>query len=432
MATARTSGAELSELGRLAVPVHGLGDLDPLLERIGDARFVLIGEASHGTSEFYRWRAAITRRLIAERGFGLVAVEGDWPDCHELDGWVKDRHDAELDAEAVLARFERWPTWMWANAEVAEFLTWLRGHNRATGSAVGFYGLDVYSLWDSMDRILRYLQAELPDAVEAATRALHCFEPHDRDPQRYASSTRLVPQGCEREVAGLLAAVRAGVRPDGDEVLDLVQNTEVVAGAERYYRTMVRGDAASWNVRDVHMADTLDRLMAHHGPSSKVVVWEHNTHVGDARGTPMAAAGMVTVGQLVRERHDRDGVVLVGLSSHSGGVVAAPRWGARPREMAAPPAPPGTHEALLHQVAGDDPLLVVVPQQQGAFLTGRRGHRAIGVVYDPARDHRNWVPTVLADRYDALLHIDRTSALQPLTPLVAASHEEQETYPWAV
>jgi erythromycin esterase len=190
----RARVAELEEITRLARPITDASGLGPLLERIGDARFVLIGEASHGTADFYRWRAELTKRLIAERGFGFVAVEGDWPDCFDVNCWVKDRSSG-ADGASALARFERWPTWMWANAEVAEFVDWLRDYNRDAGADVGFYGLDVYSLWESMDRILRYLHDQHPDSVAAARGALACFEPYGEDPQRYAYATRFVPEG---------------------------------------------------------------------------------------------------------------------------------------------------------------------------------------------------------------------------------------------
>jgi erythromycin esterase len=427
---------DLDEIARLARPVASPRDLEPLLERIGDARFVLIGEASHGTAEFYRWRAEVTKRLIAERDFGFVAVEGDWPDCFDVNCWVKDRAGRDRDAEATLAQFERWPTWMWANTEVAGFVNWLRDHNRATGADVGFYGLDVYSLWESMDRILRYLHDEQPDARAAAQQALACFEPYGEDPQRYAYATRFVPEGCEAEVVRLLADVRRLAHADApsESDFDALQNSEVVAGAERYYRAMIRADDASWNVRDCHMADTLDRLCVHHGEGSKAVVWEHNTHIGDARATDMAAAGMVNVGQLVRERHERDGVVLVGFSSYEGSVLAAAHWGDPRRRMPVPPARPDSHEALLHELGPSDPMLLVFPDVRDCgWLSERRGHRAIGVVYDPTRDrYANWVPSVMGGRYDALIHVDRSEALQPLSLGTRPRGAEEETYPWAV
>ena len=425
---------ELDEVRALARPLRTDADLDPLLERIGDARYVLLGEASHGTADYYRWRSAITTRLVAERGFSFVAVEGDWPDCFEVNRWVKGRTGSERSAREVLGDFSRWPTWMWANEEVAETVGWLRDHNRATGADVGFYGLDVYSLWDSMRAVVEHLSEHEPDAVEVALQAARCFEPYGEDPQRYAWATRMVPSSCEDHVLELLAEIAAHVAaapPDGEAELDAVQNAEVVAGAERYYRTMIRADGQSWNVRDHHMVDTLDRLVAHHGPEAKAVVWEHNTHIGDARATDMAAAGMVNVGQLVRERHGDEGVVLVGFSGYEGEVVAADAWAAPLRRFPVPPAPADSHEGILHRALGRPSLLVFPPDRSSPWLSARRGHRAIGVVYDPRRDrYGNWVPTVMGGRYDALCSFDVTEALHPLHREVAQPHAEQETSPW--
>jgi erythromycin esterase-like protein len=427
-------GQALTDIRSMARPLRTADDLDPLLDRIGDARLVLLGEASHGTDEYYHWRAALSRRLIAEHGFSFVAVEGDWPDCFRINRWVKNVADPGLSARGVLGEFARWPRWMWANEEVAGFVDWLHDHNASTGADVGFYGLDVYSLWESMHVVIDYLTSEHPYALDAAREAWSCFEPYAEDPQAYAYATRLVPASCEDEVVELLAELRrhAGT-PDEDPeaVLNARQNAEVLVGAERYYRAMVRADAQSWNIRDHHMADTLDRLLAQHGPAGKAIVWEHNTHVGDARATSMARNGMVNVGQLARERHADLGVVLVGFAGHHGGVIAADAWGESPRRLPVPSAPDGSHEQLLHDALGEPSLLVFpAADSQPAWLTETRGHRAIGVVYHPETDRRgNWVPTVMGRRYDALCSFDSTEALRPLLREPAQRGVEQETYP---
>ncbi len=427
--------AELDEIHELASPLEGPADLDALLERIGDARFVLLGEASHGTADYYHWRAEITRRLITEREFSFVGVEGDWPDCFRVNQWVKGRGEQDRSAREVLGAFVRWPTWMWANDEVAEFADWLRHHNLEHGSQVGFYGLDVYSLWESMRIVLGYLDEHHPDALDAAQRAWECFEPYGEDPQAYARATRMVPASCEEEVVELLSEMHRRSRlgdDDPEAELDALQNTEILAGAERYYRTMVRADGESWNVRDCHMADTLDRLTSWHGPQAKAVVWEHNTHIGDARATDMAAAGMVNDGEIARQRHHSDGVVLIGFGGYEGSVIAADFWGAPMRRMNVPPAPAGTHEDLLRRAAPPTSLLVFPDERDSPWLAARRGHRAIGVVYQPTAERRgNWVPTVMGRRYDAFAHFHHTDALHPLHLEAAQPGTEQETYPWS-
>ncbi|KOX13943.1 erythromycin esterase family protein [Nocardiopsis sp. NRRL B-16309] len=434
-------------------PLSDTAALDPLLDRVGDARYVLLGEASHGTSEFYRWRAAVTERLIAEKGFSLVAVEGDWPDCLDIHRYVVGAPEVPGDPRAVLAGFERWPRWMWANEETLGFLLWLRRYNasRPAGSRAGFFGLDVYSLWDSLRAILDYLREHEPDRVGAALEAYRCFEPYAEDAQAYALSSRLVPARCESEVVALLAELRRrapagtegagpGSGPGGPgggglERLAAEQNAEVVANAESYYRSMIHGGPHSWNIRDRHMVATLDRLMDHHGPGARAVVWAHNTHVGDARATDMASAGMVNVGQLVREEHAGDGVVAVGFGSYEGTVIAGDHWGAEPKVMSVPPARPGSLEALLHRALPEREALCVFPDppDQADWMRRTLDHRAIGVVYRPrAEAWGNYVPTVLARRYDAFVHCDRTRALTPLGREDEPVPGEPETYPTGV
>ena len=424
-------------LRRSARPLNAAADLDSLVDRIGDARFVLLGEASHGTSEFYTWRAELSKRLIVERGFTFLAVEGDWPDCYRVNRYVKGMRDSGHDAESVLHAFERWPTWMWANREIVSFVDWLRRHNDRVSDAskVGFYGLDVYSLWDSMRAVMEYLTRMDPALAAAARRAYHCFEPYAEDVQEYARATALVPTSCENEAVSVLRALRANAtsfREDGREgYFDAEQNALVARNAERYYRTMVRGGPASWNVRDQHMVETLDRLVEHLGPTAKAIVWEHNTHIGDARFTDMARAGMVNVGQLVRESRGDDDTVLVGFGTHRGTVIAADEWGAPMERMRVPPARNDSFEHVLHDAAVGDALLVFERDGQAHHaLEQPIGHRAIGVIYDP--DHERWgnyVPTIIPRRYDAFLYIDETRAVDPLHMAVRIGGDEPETYP---
>ncbi len=422
------------EVAALAAPLTDAGDLDVLLARVGDARVVLLGEASHGTHEYYVWRAVITRRLIQEHGFSFVAVEGDWPDCDRVDRSVRGDPAAPDDPRAALTTFDRWPTWMWANEEVVDFCRWLRDHNAGLDAAdrVGFHGLDVYSLWESLREILTWLQEHDPEQAPAALAAYRCFEPFGEDPQQYAMATRLVPTSCEHKVIDLLTTVRRRAAADSPSRFGAWQNAEVVAGAERYYRAMVRGGRESWNVRDRHMDDTLARLLAHRGPDAKAVVWAHNTHVGDARATDMADAGEVNLGQLARERHGADRVALVGFGSHRGTVVAGAAWGAPMETMPVPSARPGSLEDVLHWAAPPRALFVFPRTGRPGLLTDRLDHRAIGVVYHPERERwGNYVPTVLGERYDAFCWFDESQAVRPL-PVRPAQAREADTYPSGV
>src|SRR5436305_11679039 len=372
-----------AEARRQTRPLRDASDLDPLLDRIGDARYVLLGEASHGTSEYYTWRAELSKRLIREKGFSFIAVEGDWPDCYRVNRYGKNYPNSGANAHDVLHAFERWPTWMWANEEIVELVEWLRRYNDqrrlADDRKIGFYGLDVYSLWDSMRAVVEYLERIDPGLAAGARRAYRCFEPYGEDEQEYARATYLVPTPCEDEAVSVLRTLRGrapAYAQDGREAFfNAEQNAFVATNAELYYRTMVRGGSQSWNIRDHHMVDTLGRLMAHHerfNPGAKAIVWEHNTHIGDARFTNMANVGMVNVGQLVRQANDEDGVVLVGFGSHRGTVITGDEWGAPMQRMRVPEARAGSWEDVMHvALAGsDDPaaaLLVFADADDGGI-----------------------------------------------------------------
>jgi erythromycin esterase len=438
------SGVEMlaEEVTQLAHPLNTNEDLDPLMERIGDAHFVLLGEASHGTSDYYQWRARLSSRLIAEKGFRFVAVEGDWPDCYRVNRYVKGYPDAGKHAHEVLHAFNRWPTWMWANWEIVAFAEWIRKFNENKSKKAGFYGLDVYSLWESMESILRYLEDKDPQAAQTAMQAYQCFEPYGEDPQSYAWSTRMVPENCEDEVIDLLLEMQQRAnRYDGDPeaAFNAEQNALVIKNAEHYYRAMVHTDSGSWNVRDLHMMETLDRLVDFHGPDTKAIVWAHNTHIGDARYTDMAGAGMLNIGQVAREQLRQQGVVLVGFGSYSGSVVAGKAWGAPMERMNVPDGRPGSWEDVLHRAhnsaegrRGKNRVLIFDRETTSDEFQKIRGHRAIGVVYDPEFESRgNYVPTVLPKRYDAFMYIDKTQALHPLH-IEPQEIDPPDLYPWGL
>ncbi|WP_276499296.1 erythromycin esterase family protein [Pontibacter litorisediminis] len=409
-------------------------DLDVLLQEIGDARVVMLGEASHGTSEYYTWRTAISRRLIQEKGFSFIAVEGDWPECYAVNRFVKGYPNAGSKIAELLEVYRRWPSWMWANWEVAALVEWLREYNnlRKQGEKAGFYGLDVYSLWESLEQIVRFLENNDGQAAEAAKQAINCFEPFNRDPQNYARATAFVPTDCEREVIEMLQKVQQQriFGNDPEQEFNTKQNALVAANAEKYYRAMISGSANSWNVRDSHMMETLDRLLEFHGPESKAIVWEHNTHIGDARYTDMADEGMYNIGQLAREKYGRANVRLVGFGTYQGTVIAGKAWGAPMQKMDVPPARNGSWEEFLHNVSTDDKIILSKDLKHVPEVQDYMGHRAIGVVYDPKYEmFGNYVPTVIPERYDAFIYFEETEAVHPLR-MKNRGAKEPDLYPW--
>ncbi|TMI89961.1 MAG: erythromycin esterase family protein [Bacteroidetes bacterium] len=413
-------------------------DLTPLFKKIGDARIVMLGEASHGTHEFYTWRSYISRRLIQEKNFNFIAVEGDWPDCYRINRYIKNYKDAGTDSKEVLSQFRRWPTWMWANWEILELTNWLKQYNSSIplNKKIGFYGLDVYSLWESMEVIMQYLTKVDKKALETAKKAFECFEPYQKDEGRsYAKASQFVPEICEDEVLTLLKEIQQRLpRYDGDfeNVFSTEQNALIAVNAEKYYRAMVDAGPHSWNIRDGHMADTLERLLNFHGSGSKVIVWEHNTHVGDARATDMVDDGMYNIGELARLKHNDKGVFLVGFGTYSGSVIAGRSWGAPMKRLNVPPAKKGSWENLLHEAGKENKLLMMDDFMTDSFMESHIGHRAIGVVYNPEYERLgNYVPSILPMRYDAFIFLNETKALHPLH-IVPDGHLVPETYPFGI
>lgn len=409
-------------------------DLDHLLGDINDRPVVMLGEASHGTHEYYTWRAAITRRLIMEKKFNFIAVEGDWPDCYKINRYIKGYNDGGSSIKDVLTTFDRWPTWMWANWEIAALAEWLREYNAPLpdDEKVGFYGLDVYSLWDSMYAMMDHLEKEDPDTAQSVRKAIQCFEPFQEDEQAYARVS-LTEHSCRDKVLALLKEIRNKVHfmeDDRETVFSTEQNALIAVNAEKYYRAMMSFDNESWNVRDTHMMETLDRLIEFYGDGSKGIVWEHNTHIGDARATDMKRAGMVNIGQLAREQYGINQVYLVGFGSYEGTVIAGSEWGAPMKVMKVPEAREGSIEQVLHQESSQDRYLLFSTQEIREQFREAIRHRAIGVVYNPDRErYGNYVPSVMPDRYDAFVYLDKTTALHPLH-LKPHSEKVPDTFPF--
>jgi erythromycin esterase len=405
-------------LKRCSYRIKDTADLGPLFERIGDARIVMLGEASHGTHEYYTWRAQISKKLIAENGFNFIAVEGDWPDCYRINRFVKG-YDSCASADQCLKEFNRWPTWMWANWETAALAEWLKAYNagKPNNERTGFYGLDVYSLWESMESIMTWLEKDDDDARRAAKNAFQCFEPYRKsEGQAYARASQFVPELCQAEVATLLKEIRlsAAQHKDSESGFGAAQNAMIAVNAEKYYRAMIKGGPESWNIRDSHMQDTLDRLLELHGPDAKAIVWAHNTHIGDARATSMARNEMYNLGELSRKRYGSD-VVLVGFGSYSGTVIAGESWGAPMQIMPVPEAEEDSWEYHLQEAGGGSKLLITDDIKDVVEFQQPFGHRAIGVVYDPDYEHLgNFVPSVIPQRYDAFIYLEETQALHPM------------------
>ena len=442
-----------------ALPVdEGAASDDALFDLVGDARYVLFGEASHGTHEFYAARARMTRRLIEAKGFCAVAVEADWPDAYRVNRYVRGR-GGDSTAEEALRGFERFPTWMWRNAVVLDFVGWLREHNDRQGAderaKAGFYGLDLYSLYRSIHEVVGYLERVDPAAAERARQRYACFDhATGGDGQDYGFAAAFgAGETCEDEAVEQLVdlqrhaleyARRDGLVTDDelfyahDELFYAQQNARAVKASAEYYRSLFAGRVSSWNLRDRHLADTLhalvDHLIRQRGQPAKVVVWAHNSHVGDAQATELGSQGELNLGQLVRERHPRDSR-LVGFTTHTGTVTAADEWDGPARRKWVRPALPGSVEELFHEAGEKEFLLPLLssPSRAVEVLRSARLERAIGVIYRPETERQShYFQTRLADQFDAVIHIDETRAVEPLERTAGWERgEAPETFPFA-
>ncbi|RYY78745.1 MAG: erythromycin esterase family protein [Moraxellaceae bacterium] len=450
--------SHLQQLQAISHPLAGsAASDDQLFEQIGNAQFVLIGEASHGTHEFYQERARITQRLIEEKNFSAVVVEADWPDAYRINRYIRAQgHDQN--AQAALRDFKRFPRWMWRNDVVLEFVEWLRQYNQQAMQnnkpQAGFYGMDLYSLHRSMEAVIDYLDSVDPEAAQRARTRYSCFDSFGKEPQTYGMATVYgVAEPCEDAVIAQLMELRhqeeALVKNDGllaeDEHFYAEQNARLAVDAERYYRAMFRGRDNSWNLRDTHMVDTIDALATHQaeqGQPAKIIVWAHNSHLGDARATEVSQRDQVNVGQLMRERHP-DHTFIIGFSTYQGEVYAANDWDSPGIVKKVRSGLPDSHEAVLHQVsqqAGVEKLWINLQAQQqkekpdAVLLSKERLERYIGVIYAPATERwSHYLKTRLDQQYDALIYIDKTHALNPLDRQSSAAVESEqdlpETYP---
>ncbi|MFB9990525.1 erythromycin esterase family protein [Deinococcus oregonensis] len=417
-------------------------DYAGLLDAVGEARFVLIGDASHGTHEFYRERARLTRLLIENKGFNAVAVEADWPDAYRINRFVRGLK-GDLTAEQALGDFQRFPKWMWRNTDVQAFVQWLREHNQHTPQAkVGFFGLDLYSLHRSMAAVVAYLQGVDPDAAERARERYACFDPFGRNPQAYGYATELgAAEPCEEQAVRQLVELQSrapelikGGLMDEDRYFYAEQNARLALNAENYYRSMFQRPDESWNIRDTHMAQTLEALDEHftgQGQQAKIVVWAHNSHLGDARGSEMGwERGELNLGQLTRQRWPQS-TFIIAQTTYSGTVLAADDWGSPGHLKDVQPGLSGSLEGHLHQVGLPAYWLDMHSPQVNEQLNTRRLQRFIGVIYRPQTERwSHYVMTCPTAMYDALLHFETTQALTPLETEPGDEEEEiPDTYP---
>ncbi len=437
------SSSSVSKLVReTAEPIDSIdaASIDALIDRIGDARLVLLGEATHGTSEFYRMRARISRALIERRGFNFVAVEADWPDAGRVDDYVLGDRPRSTVAFTPFARF---PTWMWRNRDVHDFVSWLRSWNltdRQRPNRVGFHGLDLYSLFTSIAAVLAYLDQIDPDAARVARARYGALTPWQKDPAAYGRAV-LVGRfaSSEAAVVGMLRDMLERrvdyARRDGERFFDAAQNARVVADAERYYRAMYYGSAASWNLRDQHMFDTLEALLGFYGPDAKGIVWEHNSHVGDAAATEMTSRGELNIGQLCRAEH-KDSVYVVGFGTDHGTVAAASEWGAPMERMRVRPSHPESYERLFHETGLPAFALHLRAPRRPALreeLLSPRLERAIGVIYRPDSElDSHYFYASLPHQFDEFIWFDETRAVEPLGIDRPPAFDVPRTYPFGL
>lgn len=396
-----------------------LEDINNLIQKASKAKYVLLGEATHGTAEFYIIRAEINKKLIKEHGFTYLAVEGDWPSCYEVNLYVKG-HSTYSHAREVLSQFHRWPTWMWANEEIIPLIEWLKEYNlgKQEKEKVGFYGIDVYGLWESMEAIITYLKKINSPDLDKAMQAITCFHPYNKRPEQYGMSAAFLGESCREEVLQLLNSIisrrKQYMEEDRESYLNLQINGLVSKNAEAYYKAMITDDTESWNIRDHHMVEDLEIISNFYGEEAKGIVWEHNTHIGDARATGMEEERLVNVGQITREKFGENNVYAVGFGTYAGTVIASEKWGDPYKIMDIPAAQLNSWEEQLHRAGSFNKYLTFTEDNRHLF-NQLIGHRAVGVIYEPAYEHYgNYVPSKISERYDGFIFVDQSKAVIPI------------------
>jgi erythromycin esterase-like protein len=423
----------LNELVKNALPLHEHEAIGPLIQSIKDKKIVMIGEATHGTEEFYKWRQHISQELIMNHGFNIIGIEGDWPASHEVNKFIKG--DVSQSARETLSHFKRWPTWMWANVEFLSFMEWLKVWNETAEKKINFYGLDLYSLYESMDQVVAILRENDLDLISMVAENYQCLEKYRPNEKSYVKSLHHHPQACRKQVTEVLRALKNTGLDELDEAdkLNLIQNAQIVVNAENYYRSLISGQS-SWNIRDEHMMATIQMLLDYQGKDAKMIIWEHNTHVGDYRATDMVLSGDVNIGGLAREIYGKEEVALVGFGTYSGSVTASYKWDGPIQIFDVPEGRERSVELFCHQavpkIGSEDFYILLNEIEKSSSLSEVLGHRAIGVVYDPELEHRgNYVPTSLLNRYDAFIFLNHTHYLKALNAPFDYN-EIPQTYPF--
>lgn len=405
------------DLDEHAFPFSTISDFDPLMGQVDNQKLVLMGEASHGTSEFYIWRGELSKRLITEKGFNFIAVEGDWPALSKVNEFVKHKPNAPETIEEAMAHIERWPTWMWRNMEVKELLVWLHDHNSdlEPGERVGFYGVDLYEKRGAMRDVIHFFEDMNSDLASEAESAYNCITQFD-DVRNYIRSIQRTGDDCSQEVRSVLGLVQQTdeFQSQSWAGFNAGQNAELVINAEKHYRGNLLGGAESWNARASHFYQTAQNLLQFYGDDSRGIIWAHNTHIGDARATDMARQGAVNIGQLAKEDLGEENVFAIGFGTYQGEVLAAREWEGRMEAMETPPAQSGSWEDMLNNLGHDKLFLLLDDENLQDQLQSRIPHRAIGVTFNPRMERNNYVPTVLPQRYNAFIFFRETGILNVL------------------